>query len=84
MTPAEYRETLAEPIAEAYRRMPDPVLLTSNDGLIVFVNPAAETLYAYSSAELSRKPLSLIDGAEITDLDFKSCRMRASICGRFS
>ena len=40
--------------------MPDPVLLTSNDGLIVFVNPAAETLYAYSSAELSRKPLSLI------------------------
>ncbi len=60
MTHSLCAETLAEPIAEAYRRLPDPVLLISTDGFLVFVNPAAETLYAYSSAELSGKPLSLI------------------------
>ena len=60
MTHTRRVDTPAEPIAEAYRRLPDPVLLTSTDGLIVFVNPAAETLYAYSSAELSGRPLSLI------------------------
>ena len=60
MTHTQRVETLAEPIAEAYRRLSHPVLLISADGLLVFVNPAAETLYAYSNAELSGKPLSLI------------------------
>ncbi len=60
MTRTQYVEILAEPIAEAYQRLPDPVLLTSADGLLVFANAAAETLYAYSSAELFGKPLSLI------------------------
>ncbi len=48
------------------------MLLTSADGLLSFVNPAAETLYAYSSAELSGKPLSMIaptlDGAIIEEM----------------
>ena len=60
MTHTQCADTIAEPIAEAYRRLPHPVLLISIDGLLVFVNPAAETLYAYSNAELSGKPLSRI------------------------
>ncbi len=72
MTHTQCVETLTEPIAEAYRRLPHPVLLTSADGLLLFVNPAAETLYAYSSSELSGKPLSMIaptlDGAIIEEM----------------
>ena len=60
MTHQQSAETLAEQIAEAYLGLPDPVLLTCTDGLLLLVNPAAETLYAYSSAELSGKPLSLM------------------------
>ncbi len=72
MTHARCAETLPEPVVEAYRRLPDPVLLTSADGLLLFVNPAAETLYAYSNAELSGNPLSMIaptlDGAIIEEM----------------
>ena len=42
------------------RGLSDPVLFLSAAGPLVLVNPAAETLYAYSSVELSGRPLSMI------------------------
>ena len=39
MTHTQCVDTLVVPIVEAYRRLPDPVLLTFADGLLVFVNP---------------------------------------------